>query len=79
MTLNDNDIRKNALELRQSGMFVSDIAKKLEMSVAIVSHHLQVMSREDLLVPVRDGKNVCYGLSKGPFISDLKKFICKHK
>ena len=58
---------------------VSDIAKKLDMSVAIVSHHLQVMSREDLLVPVRDGKNVCYGLTKGPFISDLKKFICKHK
>jgi len=58
---------------------VSDIAKELNMSVAIVSHHLQVMSKEDLLIPVREGKRICYELPHGPFVKDLKKFICKYK
>ena len=58
---------------------VSDIAKDLSMSVAIVSHHLQVMSHEGLLVPVREGKRVCYELPKDPLVKDLKKFICKYK
>lgn len=58
---------------------VSDIAQELDMSVAIVSHHLLVMSREGMLVPMREGKKVCYELKKGPFVSDLKKFICKYK
>jgi len=58
---------------------VSDIAKGLNMSVAIVSHHLQVMSKEKLVVPMREGKRVCYGLPKKPFVKDLKKFICKYK
>lgn len=58
---------------------VSDIAKDLKMSVAIISHHLQVMSKEGLVLPVREGKRVCYKLPKNPFVLDLKKFICKYK
>ena len=58
---------------------VSDIAGKLGMSVAIVSHHLQVMSREGLVVSVRKGKKISYELPKEPFVKDLKKFICKYK
>ena len=58
---------------------VSDIAKDLNMSVAIVSHHLRVMSKEGLVSSVRDGKRICYQLPQKPFIKDLKKFICKYK
>lgn len=58
---------------------VSDIAKELNMSVAIISHHLQVMSKEGLVVPVREGKRICYKLPKDKFVMDLKKFICKYK
>ena len=58
---------------------VSEIAQKLGLSVAIVSHHLRVMSKENLLIPVRDGKKICYELSKEYFVDDLKKFICKYK
>ncbi|MFA6269949.1 MAG: metalloregulator ArsR/SmtB family transcription factor [Candidatus Paceibacterota bacterium] len=58
---------------------VSDIAKKLNMSVAIVSHHLQVMSKESLVLPVREGKRICYELPKDKFVKDLKKFVCKYK
>ncbi len=58
---------------------VSDIAKELDMSIAIISHHLQVMSRKGLVVSLREGKRICYELPKDPFVSDLKKFICKYK
>ncbi len=58
---------------------VSDIAKELNLSVAIVSHHLQVMSRDGLVVHLREGKRICYELPKDPFVKDLKKFICKYK
>ncbi len=58
---------------------VSDIAEELNMSVAIVSHHLRVMSKDGLVLSSREGKRICYGLPKGPFVKDLKKFICKYK
>lgn len=58
---------------------VSDIADQLDMSVAIVSHHLQKLTEEDILEPLRDGKMVCYELKESEFINDLKNFICKYK
>ncbi len=58
---------------------VSDIAEELNMSVAIISHHLQVMVKEGLVIASREGKRICYELPKGPFVKDLKKFICKYK
>jgi DNA-binding transcriptional ArsR family regulator len=58
---------------------VSDIAKELKVSVAVVSHHLQVMSKEGLLISVREGKRICYELPKDQFVKDLKKFVCKYK
>ena len=58
---------------------VTDIAQELGLSVAIVSHHLQVMSKEGLVVPMREGKKVCYELSQDQFVKDLKKFVCKYK
>ena len=58
---------------------VSDIAKELDVSVAVVSHHLQVMSKEGLVTAFREGKRICYELPKGKFVADLKKFICKYK
>ena len=58
---------------------VSDIAEDLGFSVATTSHHLQVMSKEKLLVKTREGKRICYELPKGNFIKDLKSFICKYK
>jgi DNA-binding transcriptional ArsR family regulator len=33
---------------------VSDIANELGVSIAIVSHHLQVMSKEGLVTPIRE-------------------------
>lgn len=58
---------------------VSDMAQTLGMSVATASHHLRVMSEEGLVVSLREGKRICYGLPQKPFAADLKKFICKYK
>lgn len=58
---------------------VSDIADQLDMSVAIVSHHLQKLAEEDIVQPIREGKMVCYELQENEFIRDLKKLICKYK
>ena len=58
---------------------VSDIAHILGLSIASTSHHLQVMSKEGLISSIREGKRICYQLPEGPFIKDLKQFICKYK
>ncbi|MBU6390398.1 winged helix-turn-helix domain-containing protein [Patescibacteria group bacterium] len=57
---------------------VSEIAERLDMSVAVVSHHLKVMARAGLFRPLRRGKEVCYIFEKSDFANDLKKFICKY-
>ena len=58
---------------------VSEIAKKLKMSVAIVSHHLKSLSKAGFLEPNRDGKQICYTLLSSKFNSDLKDFICRNR
>lgn len=58
---------------------VSEIAHESNLNVALTSHHLQVMSKEGLLISAREGKKICYELPKEPFVGDLKKFICKYK
>jgi DNA-binding transcriptional ArsR family regulator len=64
---------------RHKKICVSNIAKELDISVAIASHHLKVMAEEGLLVPSQVGKCTYYQLIKKPFVSDLKKFICRYK
>jgi DNA-binding transcriptional ArsR family regulator len=58
---------------------VSDIAGELGMSVAITSHHLKSLARAGFLEPVRNGKHICYKLSKSKITHDLKKFVCKYQ
>ncbi len=74
-----NRLRILCLIFSGQKMCVSEIAKELKMSVAIVSHHLQALAKENLLLRSREGKNICYLLSKNEVVSDLEKFICKYK
>jgi DNA-binding transcriptional ArsR family regulator len=64
---------------REQKICVSDIASELHMSVAIVSHHLQVMAGEGLLEPYREGKCTFYAFADKGFAGDLKTLICKYK
>ncbi len=58
---------------------VSEIAKELRVSVACVSHHLQVLHDEGILSSSRDGKYIYYSLSDSDFVSDLRGLVCKYK
>jgi DNA-binding transcriptional ArsR family regulator len=74
-----NRLRILCLIFENKNFCVSDIAQKLNLDVALVSYHLQVLSKEKLLRPVRTGKIVCYKLAETEFINDLKKVICRYK
>jgi ArsR family transcriptional regulator len=58
---------------------VSDIAKRLNLDIAITSYHLQALLGEKIIRPAREGKKVCYKLEKNEFLDDLKILICKYK
>lgn len=55
---------------------VSDIAEGLEMSIAAVSHHLQIMRENGLLESERMGNMICYKLVNNRLAKQLEKIIC---
>ncbi|MCX6780367.1 MAG: metalloregulator ArsR/SmtB family transcription factor [Candidatus Magasanikbacteria bacterium] len=61
-----------------NGACVSEITDTLRSNIAIISHHLQILHNAELLTTKRDGKKICYSLSKEPFLIDLKRLICKY-
>ena len=64
--------------MRKRSACVSEIAEETHESIATVSHHLRILAGEGLVVPLREGKRVCYALSRDPFASDLKRLACKY-
>ena len=62
----------------KSHICVSDIAEALDMSVAAISHHLQLMQEHDLVVSEREGKRVCYSLNNNALTKYIRQFVC-HK
>ncbi|OIO29913.1 hypothetical protein COX93_02485 [Candidatus Nomurabacteria bacterium CG_4_10_14_0_2_um_filter_30_12] len=65
--------------MKHKKVCVSDIVKDLGSNIAIVSHHLQVLAKEGILVSDREGKKISYKLNKNNFTTDLKRLICKYK
>lgn len=55
---------------------VTDIAESLEMSIASISHHLQIMKDNGYFTTERMGVNICYILVESDFIAKLEKIIC---
>lgn len=49
--------------LKQGEMPVSDLAKDLNITLATVSHHLDVLKRADLISSRRDGQQILYSLN----------------
>lgn len=58
---------------------VSEIALDVKMSVACVSHHLQVLTEEGILSSRRKGKYILYFLTDSNFVKDLRGLVCKYK
>lgn len=52
---------------RQGEACVSDIAKELDMSIAAISHHLQILRECRCLKTIRSGSMVCYRFMPNSF------------
>ena len=57
---------------------VSDMAESLNMSVAAISHHLQLLYDYGIVATERKGKRICYSFKETPLIKHIRQFIC-HK
>lgn len=55
---------------------VSEIAEALDMSVASISHHLQLMREQGFFATERMGTKICYKLSESDCIHHIKNFVC---
>jgi len=55
---------------------VTEIAESLDMSVANISHHLQLMRDNGLCEMERAGNTVCYRLLHNDFTRQLKSIVC---
>jgi DNA-binding transcriptional ArsR family regulator len=69
-------IRIFCMLFEQKEACVSEIAEALGMSVARVSHHLQMLRDNGLFESQRDGNSICYKLAKTSFTKKIKSIIC---
>jgi ArsR family transcriptional regulator, lead/cadmium/zinc/bismuth-responsive transcriptional repressor len=68
-------IRVLKLLSQRSKVKVSDIAKEVSMSIACVSHHLQLLKDNGLVASKRSGNSIYYAIANAPFIDSLIKLI----
>jgi len=54
---------------------VSDIADGVGMSVACISHHLQLLKDNKLVKTKRDGNSIYYQLQSNPIVKSLEPLI----
>ncbi len=69
-------IRILCLLFEHKQVCVSEIATALDMSVASISHHLQLMKDAGFFTTERRGNTICYSLNQSVFIKQLQKIIC---
>jgi len=69
-------IRILCLMFKYKKACVSEIAESLEMSIASISHHLQIMKDNGFFDTERYGNNICYILIENSLTKQLKKFVC---
>jgi len=54
---------------------VSEISKGLNMSIASISHHLQIMKEEGFFKTNRMGTKICYTLEDTEFVNLMKNCV----
>ncbi len=73
---NETRIRVFCLMYERKQASVTEISEALGMSVASISHHLQLMKDNDLFTTERCGNSICYTLVTNSFTKRLKKIVC---
>lgn len=69
-------IRILCLMFKYGRACVSEIAGGLGMSIASISHHLQIMKDNGYFVTEREGNTICYILENNDLVRKLKSLIC---
>lgn len=73
--LNDGNRRKILEVLKQRDMTVTEINSYLPITMASLSHHLDILKRARLVVSQRQGQNIFYSLNTSVFEEVVKTII----
>lgn len=73
--LSDANRQKIIDMLKNEEMPVSDILKKLDITMPTLSHHLDVLKRADLISGRRSGQQIFYSLNLSVFEEVAEKVI----
>lgn len=78
--LSDQNRQKIIELLKKTELSPGDIAKDLNITLATLSHHLDILKRADLVSARRSGRNIYYSLNFSvieELIAEISKFIKK--
>lgn len=74
----ENRLRIICLLFKEKKLCVSVIAEQLGLSIATTSFHLKTLEKQGIVTSSREGKEICYEITKSSFMLDIKKLICKY-
>ena len=76
--LSDENRLRIMLYLAKEGRtYVSRMGEALELNQTTLSHHLSLLRNADLIVPIREGKNIYYEINK-PFWREMGLEFFQH-
>lgn len=61
--------------LKKKDMPVKEIAKHFDITLASLSHHLDILKRADLVISERQGQMIIYSLNLSVFEEVVKMFM----
>ncbi len=73
--LSDPNRRKILTLLKKEDMPVGKIHKKFKITMASLSHHLDILKRANLVVSERHGQQIVYSLNTSVFEEVMKTFM----
>jgi len=73
--LSDPNRRKILTLLKKKDMPVSKILKHFNITMASLSHHLDILKRANLVISERQGQQIIYSLNISVFEEVMKTFI----
>lgn len=73
--LSDPNRRKILTILKKEDMSVGEILKHFDITMASLSHHLDILKRARLVISERKGQQIIYSLNVSVFEEILKTFM----
>ena len=71
----DPNRRKILNLLKKKDMPVKEIAENFDITLASISHHLDILKRADLVIAERQGQMIIYSLNLSVFEEVVKMFM----